>query len=132
MSGARSTVFHQITFVDADAGFAFLRRLGFEELAVYRNEADATQVDHAEFAWRGSPALMCNSATTPPRRERVGTAACYLVVEAAEQVDAIYRLGLDAAGSSCLAPHDPEYGGRTACVRDPEGNHYSVGTYPGQ
>jgi len=128
----RSTVFHDIAFADADSGMEFLRRLGFEERAVFRDEADRSNVMHAEFAWRGVNVLMCSSASNARRRERVGTAACYLVVEEADEVDALYARGLEAGGASCLEPHDPEYGGRTACVLDHEGNHFSIGTYPGQ
>jgi uncharacterized glyoxalase superfamily protein PhnB len=128
----RSTVFHDVTYVDANAGMDFLRTLGFEERAVYRAEADASQVLHAEFAWHGLNVLMCTSASNARRRERVGKAACYLVVDDVTEVDDFYRRALDAGGSTCLEPHDPEYGGRTACVRDAEGNHFSIGTYPDQ
>lgn len=56
----------------------------------------------------------------------IGTAATYLV---ADDPDDLHRRAVTAGATSLGEPRDPEYGGREASVRDPEGNLWSFGTY---
>ena len=61
------------------------------------------------------------SPITPP-----GQAACYLVVD---DPDALFDRAV-AAGAVVDRPMaDQDYGGRGGSVRDPEGNHWSFGSY---
>ncbi len=43
-----------------------------------------------------------------------------------DDVDAIYRKGLEAGATSLQAPSNPPYGGRGASLRDPNGNHWYI------
>lgn len=131
------TVFHCLSFRDADAGIAFLTALGFTERLVVRSEADPSLVEHAQFHWGECGAIMFGSAARANEgdsdwQRSVGVASCYLVVATDAEVDAAYERGLAAGGTSIHPPKDEDYGGRTAAVRDPEGNQWSIGSYAGE
>ncbi|MCH8627522.1 bleomycin resistance protein [Arsenicicoccus piscis] len=132
------TLFHSIHFDDADAGLAFLRAIGFEERGVHRDPADPSVVVHAQLSWGGAGGVMCGSAqrSAPAAagsyQRRVGVGSCYLVVPSDEAVDEVYEKALAAGGSSVMEPEDQDYGGRSATVRDAEGNQYSIGSYAGE
>jgi uncharacterized glyoxalase superfamily protein PhnB len=131
------TLFHSLSFADADAGIAFLKALGFVERLVVRNESDPTVVEHAQFAWGDSGGIMFGSADRPGDpgsgwERRVGVASCYLVVPTDADVDAVHERALAAGGVSTRAPVDEDYGGRGCVVKDAEGNQYSIGSYSGE
>lgn len=129
------TVYPGLHFTDADAGMAFLRAIGFIEKAVYRNAADPSQVDHAEFAWGERGGVMCGSASRTDGgsyTRSVGTGDMYLVVPTDADVDAVHARAIAAGGRSIEAPKGVDYGGRSAGFRDPEGNQFSIGSYPGE
>ncbi len=132
----KPTLFHSLSFRDADAGIAFLTALGFTERLVVRNESDPRIVEHAQFHWGECGAIMFGSAERPGDasgwERRVGVASCYLVVSTDDEVDAAYARAIAAGGVSCQEPMDVDYGGRTCAVQDPEGNQYSIGSYPGE
>lgn len=112
---------------DADAQIAFLRTIGFEEHAVHRDDDDPSNVVHAQMLWPNGGGIMLGSA----RRDSVwdvepGSAATYLV---ADDPDDLHRRAVAAGASSIVEPRNPDYGGREASVRDPEGNFWSFGTY---
>lgn len=131
------TVFHCLSYRDADAGIAFLSALGFQERLVVRNEEDPSQVEHAQFYWGESGAIMFGSAARMNAPDSdwertIGVGSAYLVVPADADVDAVYERGLAAGGTSIQAPTEMDYGGRSAGVRDPEGNQWSIGSYAGE
>ncbi|WP_432560305.1 VOC family protein [Granulicoccus sp. GXG6511] len=133
----KPTVFHSLAFRDADAGIAFLTALGFEERLVVRNETDPGIVEHAQFHWGGNGAIMFGSAQradTPGSEweRRVGVASCYLVVPTDADVDEVYQRAMAAGATSLQEPVGQDYGGRSAGVADPEGNQWSIGSYPGE
>lgn len=133
----KPTLFHGLAYRDADAGIAFLKALGFEERLVVRNPTDPSIVEHAQFHWRGSGAIMLGSAERPDSEDRewerrVGVASCYLVVPTDADVDAAYERALAAGGRSLEEPVDQDYGGRSCGVADPEGNQWSIGSYAGE
>lgn len=133
----KPTVFHSLSYRDADAGIAFLTALGFEERLVVRNDADPSMVEHAQFHWGDCGAIMFGSASRTNEGDtdwarQPGVASCYLVVGTDAEVDAAYERGLAAGGTSIQAPTDQDYGGRNAGVRDPEGNQWSIGSYAGE
>lgn len=47
-------------------------------------------------------------------------------------VDATYRIALDAGGESLQAPTNQEWGERTANVKDPGGNFWYIATFQGE
>lgn len=138
-------LFHSLQFSDADAAMVFLQAVGFTEAAVHRD--DAGRVLHAEYHWRETGAVMFGSVMTAEEAEGTdrathaddgspwvrtpGHGQCYCVVETDEDVDRVHDLALAAGGTSLQAPDNPDYGGRGCTVRDPEGNQWSFGSYPG-
>jgi uncharacterized glyoxalase superfamily protein PhnB len=118
---------------DARALIRFLvEAFGFEETAVY---GSADRVDHAELAWPPGGGVMLGSvpAEESPAEDswplRPGTFGAYVVTA---DPDALYRRAV-AAGAKVLRPlHETDYGSRDFAVTDPEGNHWSFGTYPGE
>jgi uncharacterized glyoxalase superfamily protein PhnB len=132
MTTPAPTVWTTLSFSDARAGIAFLvEGLGFTEHAVYADDADSSVVHHAELLWPHGGGVMCGSARDGSPVTRPGGASAYCVVTSADEVDRIHARALTRGGVSVRAPNDPEHGGRECTLRDPEGNHWSIGTYPG-
>lgn len=111
---------------DADAMMAWLSAIGFVEHATYRDEDDPSVVVHAEWLWPGGGGLMFGSRRPDAAVDNAGGSAVYLVVE---DPDAVFGTALKA-GATVLRPmEDQDYGGRGGSVLDPEGNHWSFGSY---
>jgi uncharacterized glyoxalase superfamily protein PhnB len=113
---------------DAQALIRFLvEAFGFEETVVY---ADGDLVHHAQLSWPEGGGIMLGSAregaagVTQP-----GTAGCYVVTD---QPDALHERARAAGAEITSEPHDTDYGSRDFAARDPEGNHWSFGTYRGE
>lgn len=135
MTTTKPQLFHSLTYADADKGLAFLAALGFEQILVVRNDDDPSRVEHAELRWRDSGGIMLGSIRhAGPHKipDTAGQARCYLVVETDADVDAIYDKALANGATTIEDPADQPYGGRVATVADPEGNHWSVGSYSGE
>jgi uncharacterized glyoxalase superfamily protein PhnB len=104
--------------------------LGFEETVVY---ADGEVVHHAQLDWPEGGGVMLGSAegrapddqwSLPP-----GAFGAYVVTSDPDTVCARAR----AAGADVFMDlHETDYGSRDFAVRDPEGNRWSFGTYPGE
>jgi uncharacterized glyoxalase superfamily protein PhnB len=100
--------------------------VGFEETAVY-GEGDV--VHHAELAWPPGGGVMLgsarddDSAVTGP-----GRFSAYVVVDDPDALCARVRGG---GAEVTTELHDTDYGSRDFAIRDPEGNHWYFGTYPG-
>jgi len=115
---------------DAHALIRFLEEaFGFEVTAVH-DEGD--RVAHAELAWPAGGGIMLGSARPPGREDPFplgpGTFGAYVVTDDPDGLCARAR----AAGARITAePHDTDYGSRDFTARDPEGNHWSFGTYRG-
>ncbi|MEZ5120333.1 MAG: hypothetical protein R2736_01935 [Solirubrobacterales bacterium] len=118
------TLFPTLSFRDARAAIEFLERtLGAERVVVYDSEDG--RVAHAEIRI-GQSTFMCGDArpgspATPPgqscvRRRR----RCRRRPRA--------RAARPAQISELI---DTDYGSRDFTVTDPEGNRWSLGTYPG-
>ncbi len=113
--------------VDAPALIRFLVDVvGFRETAVY---ADGDTVHHAELAWPLGGGVMLGSVrdgaapVTGP-----GHLSAYVVVD---DPDALHDRVRAAGAEVTRALHDTDYGSRDFAIRDPEGNHWSFGTYRG-
>lgn len=115
-----------MTFRDADAMIAWLGAVGFIEHATYRSQDDPTVVEHAEWLWPGGGGIMFGTQRPDGAVTNVGGSAAYLVVD---DPDAVFDRAVEA-GAKVLRPMvDQDYGGRGGSVEDPEGNHWSFGSY---
>ena len=100
--------------------------LGFEETFVVR---DGDLVSHAQLAWPPGGGVMLGSVRDDGGWPvQPGATGAYVVTEDVEGLWA----RVQAAGAEVLRPlQSPPYGGQEFSVRDPEGNSWSIGSYPG-
>jgi len=113
---------------DARALIAFLVDvLGFEVVVVY---GEGETVDHAELAWPLGGGVMLGSARAGDE-DRVAAPGTLSVYVACDDPDGLYQRASAAGAHIEVEPHDTDYGSRDVSVRDPEGNHWSFGTYRG-
>lgn len=115
---------------DARALIRFLVDVvGFEETVVY---GDGDVVHHAQLSWPLGGGIMMGSAresADDPFPIRPGTLGAYVVVD---EPDALCERIRSAGGEITSDLHDTDYGSRDFAIRDPEGNHWSFGTYRGE
>ncbi|RAJ69883.1 putative glyoxalase superfamily protein PhnB [Streptomyces sp. Amel2xB2] len=122
------TVWPTLQARDAHALIDFLvEKVGFLRTAVY---ADGDQVAHCQLDWPEGGGVMLGSYKpdaewcTPP-----GTFGCYVVTN---DVDGLYERVKAAGVTFAREIVDQDYGNREFAVRDPEGNLWSFGHYPGE
>ena len=121
-----TTLWHTFSVRDADAMTAWLGAIGFREHATHRDEQDPSVVVHAEWAWPGGGGIMFGSERADGVLAGTGPAAAYLV---SSDPDTVFEAAV-AAGATVVRPMvDQDYGGRGGSVTDPEGNHWSFGSY---
>jgi uncharacterized glyoxalase superfamily protein PhnB len=119
------TVFPCITFRDASAAIKWMEdALGGECVARY--DGDDGLVRHAEVRI-GESTVMCGDERAGSRATPPGASVVYVVVADA---DAAYRRAKEA-GAEVTEPVEQDYGSRDVTVTDPDGNRWSLGTYPG-
>jgi uncharacterized glyoxalase superfamily protein PhnB len=115
---------------DARALIRFLvDAFGFEETFVV---GDGDRVDHAQLAWPPGGGIMLGSASDAPDNPwplRPGSFGAYAVTD---DPDALRARAVAAGAELVMDLHDTDYGSREFLVRDPEGNHWSFGTYRGE
>ena len=115
---------------DARALIRFLvEAFGFEETAVY---GEGDRVDHAQLSWPPGGGIMLGSARSQaddPWALVPGTFGGYVVTD---DPDALYERAIAAGAQVIRPPGTPDYGGREFSVTDPEGNHWSFGSYRGE
>lgn len=123
-----STVRHwqTLSFRDTEAMTTWLRAVGFTEHATYRDEQDPAVVVHAEWLWPGGGGIMFGTARPGTVLEGTGPSAAYLVTD---DPDRAFTAAVDAGGTVVREMVDQDYGGRGGSVLDPEGNHWSFGSY---
>lgn len=114
---------------DARALIRFLvDAFGFEETAVY---GEGDRVDHAELSWPPGGGIMLGSANRgadDPWALTPGSFGCYVV---AEDVEALHDRAAKAGAEIVKPLHRTDYGSQDFAARDPEGNLWQFGTYPG-
>lgn len=124
-------VWPTLVYRDAHAAIEFLTNVfGFEQTLVVPGPA-ADVIDHAELLFPEGGGVMLGSAQRsgsvlgqlPP-----GSASAYVVTD---RVDELWERALAAGCPVVRELHDTDYGSRDFVVRDPEGNIWSFGTYPG-
>ncbi len=101
--------------------------LGFEATVVY---ADGDTVHHAELAWPPGGGVMLGSARPddPHAVTRPGGFSAYVVTS---DPDTLHARAVAHGAKVTMEPYDTDYGSRDFAIADPEGNHWSFGTYPG-
>jgi len=101
---------------------------GFEETAVY---GEGGQVHHAQLSWPPGGGIMLGSATDDDGSWplRPGTFGAYVVTD---DPDGLFARATAAGARVLRELHDTDYGSREFAVLDPEGNHWSFGTYRGE
>jgi uncharacterized glyoxalase superfamily protein PhnB len=114
---------------DARALIRFLvDAFGFEETAVY---GEGDRVDHAELAWPPGGGIMLGSVKDSGDDHWAlapGSFGAYVVTS---DPDALFARATAAGADVLIELYDTDYGSRDFAVRDPEGNRWSFGTYPG-
>jgi uncharacterized glyoxalase superfamily protein PhnB len=86
------------------------------------------EVHHAELTIGGSM-FMCGTGQEGGMEQPPGGSATYWVLQAGAEVDALYQQAIAAGATDERPPYDADYGGRHFSVRDPDGNHWSFGSY---
>ncbi|GAA2151337.1 VOC family protein [Kitasatospora kazusensis] len=116
--------------VDARALIRFLvDAFGFEETVVY---GEGERVDHAQLSWPEGGGVMLGSVKEEDADSwplRPGSFGAYVVTA---RPDELHARASAAGAEITAAPHDTDYGSRDFAARDPEGNRWSFGTYPGE
>ncbi len=125
----RPQVWPTLRAKDARALIRFLVDVvGFTETVVY---GDGDRVDHAELSWPPGGGIMLGSVREndrDPSPSLPGTFGAYVV---AEDVDALHAQIAAAGVEVTTALYDTDYGSRDFGIKDPEGNRWMFGTYPG-
>jgi uncharacterized glyoxalase superfamily protein PhnB len=116
---------------DARALIRFLvDAFGFEETMVY---GDEDEVHHAQLDWPPGGGVMLGSARETDAASGLPTApGAFSAYVVSDDPDAIYERARKAGAEISREPHDTDYGSREFAARDPEGNHWSFGTYRGE
>jgi uncharacterized glyoxalase superfamily protein PhnB len=122
------TVWHTFRARDARPLIDFLvEAFGFVENVVY---AEDGVIGHAQLDWPEGGGIMLGDErpngtawTTKP-----GTSGAYVVTA---DTDALHARAVAAGAEILEGPVDRDYGSRDFIARDPEGNLWSFGTYPG-
>lgn len=129
-SEPKTRLFLSLRYRDAPAALRFLADgLGFSTAGSYPAPEDPQRIQHAQLDWSGGGGIMLGSTTDDAE---VGVAKAYLVVDADADVDRLHRQALEHGFTAERDPADMPYGGRGSTVRDPEGNAWSLGSYPGE
>jgi uncharacterized glyoxalase superfamily protein PhnB len=106
-----------------------IEAFGFRETVVY---GDGDTVHHAELAWPLGGGIMLGSARADAGDDwplRPGTFGAYVVTD---DPDSLFVRAVEHGATVIRALHETDYGSRDFAVRDPEGNHWSFGTFRGE
>jgi uncharacterized glyoxalase superfamily protein PhnB len=116
------SVYPVLRYDDPPAAMAWLEAvLGFHRHAVHLDEGGA--VVHAELTFGEDVIMLGATRSDVPR----GPVTVYLVVD--EGIDERYAAVREAGAEVTMEISDQDYGSRDFGIRDPEGNHWAVGTY---
>jgi uncharacterized glyoxalase superfamily protein PhnB len=121
------TVWGSFQAHDARAMIAFLVSLGFEETVVY---GEGDRVDHAQLDWPEGGGIMMGSHKPDGEWSTEPGSAGFYVVTADPQ--AVHDRAESAGAEIVRKINSTDYGSTEFGLRDPEGNQWSFGTYPGE
>lgn len=114
---------------DAPALIDFLVDVvGFRRTAVYTGD-DPAFVAHAQLDWPEGGAVMLGSDRPGPG-PRPGSAGLYVATDHVDEVRE--RVGSAPGVTIVRELAEQGYGGREFSMTDPEGNHWSFGSYRGE
>ena len=129
MSENVPTIYPALSYQDAKAAMGFLNRaFGFEELMVV--PGDDGSIVHAEMNL--GPAVIMLGSNKPemgwvsPRDLPAVNQTLYIAID---DVDAHYQRARAAGAEITRELNDTDYGSREYGAKDPEGHHWSFGTY---
>lgn len=128
MTETAATIYPCFRYANAREAIRFLVDvLGFTEQAVY-GEGDF--VEHAELRWPEGGGVMLGSVRADSAISELppGVGSAYIVTD---HPDAIHDRVVGAGGKIVHPLQDEDYGSRGFTCRDPEGVHWSFGTYAG-
>ena len=127
------TVWPILSYRDARAALAFLAdAFGFEQRCAYARDDDPSIIEHAEMRWPLGGGIMLGTAgkdDSPFGRRTPGNDSVYVVCD---EPDTLFERAVSAGAEVQRGLADEDYGSRGFTVRDPEGNLWSFGTYPGE
>jgi uncharacterized glyoxalase superfamily protein PhnB len=129
-TATRTAVWPTLRYHDANGAITFLvEAFGFEEVAVYRSHEGAL-VEHAELRWPGGGGVMLGGVRPDSSISDLpaGVGAVYIVVD---NPDELYQRATARGADIIREIRDEDYGSRGFTARDPEGVHWSFGTYAG-
>ena len=113
---------------DAHGLIKFLTEaLGFEATVVY---ADGDTVHHAELAWPPGGGIMLGSVR-PGSTDAVTMPGHFSAYVVTSDPDALHARAVAHGAKVTMELYDTDYGSRDFAIEDPEGNHWSFGSYPG-
>lgn len=125
----KTTIFPTLCYRDARAAIRFLvEAFGFVEAAVY-GEGDT--VEHAQLNWPTGGGVMLGSVREGSAIDELpaGTGSLYIVVD---NPDELYERAVAKGATITREMREEDYGSRGFTCRDPEGVHWSFGTYAGE
>lgn len=124
-------VFPAFQAYDARAEIRFLCDvLGFVETLVVPGEGET--IAHAQLDWPGGGAVMLGTHKPAGQYQREpGTLGAYLVIDDAD-IEALVDRAKESGALIVQPLRSPEHGGRDVTIASPEGNLWSIGTYPGE
>ncbi|MGU3431734.1 VOC family protein [Actinomycetes bacterium M1A6_2h] len=128
----KTLVWPALRYGDARAAIRWLVDvLGFEETAVY---GEGDRVEHAQLSRPGGGGVMLGSARDDSAISEVppGVGSVYLVIETDDELTRIYERAVAAGAPMMRELQTEDYGGSGFVCRDPEGVHWSLGTYRGE
>lgn len=130
MTDVQPTVWPALRYDDAPAALRFLVDVfGFREALVVPD--DSGDITHAELRWPEGGAVMFGSTkhTEGGHEEmRSGVGFVYVVTD---HVNDVYARAREGGAEVLRELEDTDFGSHTFSVRDPEGNHWTFGTYRG-
>jgi uncharacterized glyoxalase superfamily protein PhnB len=103
--------------------------VGFEDTVVY---GEGERVDHAQLNWPLGGGLMLGSVRDDPDDKWSLTPGSFGAYVVTDDPDALCERIRAGGGEITDDLHDTDYGSRDFSIRDPEGNRWSFGTYPGE
>jgi uncharacterized glyoxalase superfamily protein PhnB len=114
---------------DARALIRFLvDAFGFQQTVVY---GEGDRVHHAELAWPEGGGIMLGSEREPADSKFPMVPGHFSAYVVTADPDALHGRAAAAGAEIIDGLHDTDYGSRDFAARDPEGNRWSFGTYPG-
>ena len=120
-------IYPSLRYRDAKAAIEFLERaFGFELVASH--EDPGGRIQHAEMRWGDSMIMLGEETEQSIARlgEHAGRGWNYVTVTDADA----HHARAEAAGAEITGElTDQDYGSRDYTAADPEGNHWSFGTY---